>query len=80
MTAEKIPIRMRGYWRAVHSKEDWALRIHRLGVGSLPWLLAICYRNVDFKELVYANNPFLALVNKEESFPGKYLPVPIKFS
>lgn len=33
-----------------------------------------------WKSLIYAKNPFLAMIPKENEFSGKYYPVPIKYT
>jgi hypothetical protein len=39
---------MRGYYRAVKRKEPWAMAIAKHPHGSYPWLMAYCYRDIDW--------------------------------
>ncbi len=71
---------MRGFHRAVKRNEKWALKIWALkDINPLGYLLALLYRNVDFKALVYSKNPFLDLVYKPDNWTGKYHTVPLVF-
>ena len=79
---EGKPIRMRGLYRAVENEKNqfhsWAEKLW-IKRDSLGGLLAIHFRNINMKPIVFAANPFLALSLKEECFPGKYLPVPLRY-
>lgn len=48
--------------------KKWRLRRKAKKAGS-KWM----------KDLVYANNPFLALIPKEDDFAGKYITLPIEY-
>lgn len=77
--------RMRGLYRGIKRKEDWALRVEfKRKNHPMVFALSMMYRGVEFtrlfKELVYGNNPFLSCVPKDsEEFSGKYHPVPIDY-
>jgi hypothetical protein len=71
---EGKPIRMRGYYRAVKRKEPWALRIEARRSNILVYHMLLAYRNTDFRQFVYANNPLLAIIPKDDS-GGLYVPV-----
>lgn len=43
------------------------------GMQGLLWCL---YSEVDLSCLIYKNNPFMSLLNKDDRFAGKYIPVP----
>lgn len=76
-----IPGRKKGYYRAVKSGKEWALKIHKLGEGSVQWALAFVFRNSQkyMKDLIYKDNPFLKMIQKDKDFSGKYMPVPLKY-
>lgn len=68
------PIRMRGYYRAVKRGDAWAVKIANLIISNpMSGLLVLMYRNVDFKKLVYSENPFLKLIPKDDSWLGTYI-------
>lgn len=70
---------MRGYYRAVRRGDKWAVDIaEAIKKNPIAGLLALCYRNIDLKALVYMNNPFLGLIKKDNGFGGKYAPIPLK--
>lgn len=85
MTKQYKPIRDRGVYRAdANSKSPnhkWASKLVK-GLGTVPGLLAWIYRDKGRKsimaELVYADNPLLKLIKKEEGWSSKYQPVPLK--
>lgn len=69
---------MRGYYRAVKRGDAWAVRIENLKSKNIfSYMMALFYRNVNFKALVYGSNPFLAMLNGG-GFQEKYVPVPYK--
>ncbi len=75
------PIRLRGYYRAVKRGDAWAVKIASLlKRDKLAGLLALCYRNVDFKELMSLSNPFLKLVDKStgSNYWGAVIQIPFK--
>ncbi len=67
--------RRRGYYRALKRKEEWALEYQRDPYGAtMRVVFGPLVRDLLFKE-----NPLLALVTKSDNFAGKYIPVPIEF-
>lgn len=70
----KKPIRMKGYWRAVRAKKSWALRLHKLGEGTIQWMLAFIYDEGALKNLTYKENPFLLMIPKK-NLTDEYKPV-----
>ena len=49
-------------------KKGWRL--------SIPSFLRIQYRNIDMSALVYGDNPFLKMIEKDKAYNGAYYPVP----
>lgn len=47
--------------------------------SSVPGILKELYDNQKVQWLTYKDNPFLAMIKKEEKFPGKYYPVPVVY-
>lgn len=81
------PKRMRGYYRGVKRKEEWALYLQDLFKRApLQALMTWVYHDKlgeesFFKNLVYKENPWLSLIEKDEmAFSGKYFPIPLKFN
>ena len=50
-----------------------------LNMTSFNSALKEHYHGSRIKDLVYKNNPLLALMPKYERFGGKYMPVPLKY-
>jgi len=50
-----------------------------LNMDSFNAALKEHYHGLRIKDLVYKNNPLLALMPKYERFGGKYMPVPLKY-
>lgn len=76
----KRPIRLRGYYRAVKRGESWALKIDALKEKNyFQWIIALSFRNVEFADILSAENPFLSVLEKSIPFSGKYLPISIIF-
>ena len=50
-----------------------------LNTTTFEAALKVHYTDDRIKNLVYANNPFLAIVPKMESFGGRNLPIPIQY-
>jgi len=48
--------------------------------GSVPGILKELYDDQKVQWLTYKDNPFLAMIKKEEKFPGKYYPVPVVYA
>jgi hypothetical protein len=48
-------------------------------VSSVSGILKELYDQQKVQWLTYKDNPFLAMVRKEEKFPGKYFPQPVVF-
>lgn len=51
-----------------------------LDLTSLDAAMKQYYNDSMYQELVYKDNPFLAMVPKDEKFRAKNMPVPLKFS
>lgn len=51
-----------------------------LDVASLTPAMKQYYNEAMYQELVYASNPFLALLSKDEKFRGLNMPIPLKIS
>jgi len=49
-------------------------------LASLTPAMKEYYNESMYQELVYKDNPFLAMVAKDEKFRGKHMPIPNKFS
>lgn len=47
--------------------------------SSVPGILKELYDDQKVQWLTYKDNPFLAMIKKEEKFPGKYYPVPVVY-
>lgn len=47
--------------------------------SAVSGILKELYDNQKVQWLTYKDNPFLAMVKKEEMFPGKYYPVPVVY-
>ena len=47
--------------------------------SSVPGILKELYDEQKVQWLTYKDNPFLAMIKKEEKFPGKYYPVPVVY-
>ena len=47
-------------------------------LGAANAALKELYDDQKIANLVYKNNPFLAMVPKMEEFGGKYMPIPLK--
>lgn len=47
--------------------------------ASVPGILKELYDNQKVQYLTYKDNPTLAMIHKEEKFPGKYYPVPVVY-
>lgn len=47
--------------------------------ASVPGILKELYDDQKVQWLTYKDNPFLAMIKKEEKFPGKYYPVPVVY-
>lgn len=47
---------------------------------TVPGILKELYDDQKVQWLTYKDNPFLAMIHKEEKFPGKYFPVPVVYS
>lgn len=37
------------------------------------------FAGIDFKDLIYVDNPFFKLISQDNSFAGNYIPVPIEY-
>ena len=48
--------------------------------SSVPGILKELYDDQKVQWLTYKDNPALAMMKKEEKFPGKYFPVPVVYS
>lgn len=48
--------------------------------SSVPGILKELYDKQKVEWLTYKDNPTLAMMHKEEKFPGKYYPVPVVYS
>jgi hypothetical protein len=48
--------------------------------ASVSGILKELYDNQKVQWLTYKDNPTMAMVKKEEKFPGKYYPVPVVFA
>ena len=72
-----IPIRMRGYYRAVKRKEPWALKIAKYPQGSLDWMFAYYFRGVCVQELM-VDRPSLFDSAPKDTWQGGYITVPLK--
>lgn len=48
--------------------------------SSVPGILKELYDDQKVQWLTYKDNPALAMIKKEEKFPGKYFPVPVVYS
>jgi hypothetical protein len=74
-----IPIRKKGYYRALRRNEPWAVKIEsKKDSDPLGYLSAFTYRYIDMKTLVYSPNPFLSIIPKDESWTGCYTMIPFK--
>lgn len=51
-----------------------------LDLTSLDAAMKQYYNDAMYQELVYKDNPFLAMVPKDEKFRAKNMPIPLKFS
>lgn len=47
--------------------------------STVPGILKELYDQQKVEWLTYKDNPFLAMIKKEEKFPGKYYPVPVVY-
>lgn len=47
--------------------------------STVPGILKELYDDQKVQWLTYKDNPFLAMIKKEEKFPGKYYPVPVVY-
>lgn len=47
--------------------------------SSVSGILKELYDDQKVQWLTYKDNPFLAMIHKEEKFPGKYFPVPVVY-
>jgi len=47
--------------------------------GTVPGILKELYDEQKVQWLTYKDNPTLAMIHKEEKFPGKYYPVPVVY-
>lgn len=47
--------------------------------ATLGQILKELYVGQKVTDMTYKDNPLLAMVKKEEKFPGKYLPIPVKY-
>lgn len=47
--------------------------------STVPGILKELYDEQKVQWLTYKDNPFLAMIHKEEKFPGKYYPVPVVY-
>jgi hypothetical protein len=48
-------------------------------VQNVAGILKELYDDQKVQWLTYKDNPFLAMIKKEEKFPGKYFPVPVVY-
>ena len=48
--------------------------------SQVAGILKELYDDQKVQWLTYKDNPFLAMIHKEEKFPGKYYPVPVVYS
>lgn len=69
---------MKGYYRAVKSGVDWAVKIDRIKDPFIK-MMALMYRTIEFEKKAVYSNPFLELISKEPMNLGAYLPIPIMF-
>ncbi len=47
--------------------------------ATVGQILKELYVGQKVTDMTYKDNPFLAMVKKEEKFPGKYIPIPVKY-
>lgn len=68
--------RMRSFYRAVKRRETWATKIWAMRDRPIQYCLALLYRNVDIKAIIYRSNPLLDLIKQDKEWEGKYFPIP----
>lgn len=47
--------------------------------ATVGQILKELYVGQKVTDMTYKDNPFLAMIKKEEKFPGKYIPLPVKY-
>lgn len=47
--------------------------------STIGQILKELYVGQKVEDMTYKDNPFLAMIKKEEKFPGKYFPMPVKY-
>lgn len=50
-----------------------------MNMATLGQILKELYVGQKVTDMTYKDNPFLAMLKKEEKFPGKFIPIPVKY-
>lgn len=77
-----IPTRWKGFYRALKRNEEWAIKLKgNFEVTSLPFLMKWAYAHPAkegvLNKMIYAENPLIKMIKKQDSYEGKYIPIPL---